>query len=141
MKNQHANESITTETSTQTRSDQAFHFFRQAFEEGYTAGFLSLVTDDFRFRVPLPLRDWETEQHGKQRFDELVRFERKVLQVRLTPLIELDGTNHGMVVFRAEGTLNDLPYRNELVVVFEYEGGKIQSFHEFVGMPLKNYES
>lgn len=124
----------------QSRTHQVFQSFRRAFEEGHTAPFLSLVTNDFRFRVPLPLENWKSEQQGKQRFDELVQFEREVLQIRLTPLIELDGTNHGMVLFRAEGTLNDLPYSNELVVMFEFEGDKIQSFREFVGMPLKNYE-
>lgn len=124
----------------QNRTHQSFQAFRRAFEEGDTAAFLSLVTDDFRFRIPLPLENWKSEQQGKQRFDELVQFEREVLKVRLTSLIELDGTNHGMVLFRAEGTLNGLPYSNELVVVFEFEDDKIQSFQEFVGMPLKSYE-
>lgn len=46
-----------------------------------------------------------------------------------------------MVAFRAEGALNGLPYRNELTVVFEFEGDRIRSFREYVGMSLKNYET
>jgi hypothetical protein len=44
-----------------------------------------------------------------------------------------------MVVFRAEGTLNQMPYSNELAIVFEFEQDQIRSFREYVGMPLKNY--
>lgn len=122
------------------RTHQTFQAFRRAFEEGQTSDFLALAAEDFRFRVPLPLEGWKSEQHGKQRFDELVRFEREVLQVRLSPLIELDEADHGFVVFRAEGSLNGLPYDNELVVVFHFEGDKIRDFREYVGMPLKKYE-
>jgi hypothetical protein len=47
--------------SDQTRSSQAFQAFRQAIEEGKTADFLSLISNDFTFRVPLPLEDWKQE--------------------------------------------------------------------------------
>jgi ketosteroid isomerase-like protein len=71
----------------------------------------------------------------------LIRFERSVLQVQLTPLILLENEDNGMVVFRAEGSLNGWPYRNELAVVFEFEAERIRSFREYVSMPLKNYET
>ncbi|WP_408008223.1 nuclear transport factor 2 family protein [Pseudalkalibacillus sp. A8] len=119
MKKQQADITKVSEGSTQNRSHQAFQSFRRAIEEGQTADFLALVTDDFHFYVPLPLEDWKLVQHGKQRFEELIRFEREVLQVRLTPLVELEDTNYGMVVFRAEGILNNNPYNNELAIVLE----------------------
>ncbi len=125
--------------SDQTRTSQAFQAFRQAIEEGKTTEFLSLVSEEFSFRVPLPLEDWKEEQRGKQRFADLIRFEREVLQVHLTPLIELENDKFGMVVFRAEGTLYQMPYSNELAIVFEFENDQIRSFREYVGMPLKNY--
>lgn len=71
----------------------------------------------------------------------MIAFERSLLQVQLTPLVELENERFGMVVFRAEGDLNGLPYLNELTVVFEFEAGRIRSFCEYVGMPLKNYEN
>jgi ketosteroid isomerase-like protein len=128
-----------TEESIETRSSQAFKAFRRAFEEGQVSDFLALVTKDFHFFIPLPFEQWKDEQRGKQRFEELVRFEREVLLVQLTPLIELEDAKYGIVVFRAEGTLNNMLYRNELTVVFEFENGQIRSFREYVGMPLKNY--
>jgi ketosteroid isomerase-like protein len=140
MNNGKETTNLTTE-STQSRSSQAFQAFRRAFEEGQVNEFLSLVSDDFHFSVPLPFEEWRVEQQGKQRLEELVRFEREALQLQLTPLIELEDTNHGMVVFQAEGTLNNAPYSNKLAVVFEFENGKIRSFREFVGMPLMNYQS
>ncbi|MBB6675405.1 nuclear transport factor 2 family protein [Cohnella nanjingensis] len=121
--------------------NRAFQAFRVAFEEGDTSDFLALATEDFQFSVPLPFEDWREKQAGKQRFRELVRFEREVLQVKLTPLIELADAHFGMVVFQAEGTLNSQPYRNELTVVFEFERDRIKSFREYVGMPLKKYEN
>ena len=42
-----------------------------------------------------------------------------------------------MVIFRSEGLLNGRPFRNELAIVFEFEAGRIRSFREYVGMPLK----
>jgi ketosteroid isomerase-like protein len=126
-------------SSDQSRSSQAFQAFRLAIEEGKTADFLSMVSPDFSFRIPLPLDGWKVEQRGKQRFEDLIRFEREVLQVQLTPVFELENGNVGMVVFRAEGTLMDTPYSNELAILFEYENDHIRSFREYVGMPLKNY--
>ena len=52
----------------------------------------------------------------------------------------LENEDNGMVVFRAEGLLNGHSFSNELVIVFEFEEEFIRSFHEYVGMPLKNYE-
>jgi ketosteroid isomerase-like protein len=127
--------------SIQSRTSQAFQAFQRAFEKGQVNEFLSLVTEDFHFFVPLPFEEWKEEQRGKQRLEELVRFERETLHLQLTPLIELEDRNHGIVVFRAEGTLNNAPYSNELTVVFEFENNQIRSFREFVGMPLMNYQS
>lgn len=127
--------------SVPSRNHEVFEAFRRAFETGHTADFLNKVTEDFHFFVPLPLEGWNHEQQGKERFEELIRFERTVLQVQLTPLIELENESFGMVVFRAEGALNGLSYRNELTVVFEFEADRIRSFREYVGMPLKNYET
>ncbi|MFC4099052.1 nuclear transport factor 2 family protein [Paenibacillus xanthanilyticus] len=126
---------------TQSRTRTVFQAFKQAFETGETANFAAMVTEDFHFNVPLPLEGWNLEQRGKARFEALIRFERAVLQVELTPLIELANENYGMVVFRAEGALNGRPYRNELAVVFEYEGEQVRAFREYVGMPLRNYEA
>lgn len=61
--------------------------------------------------------------------------------MQLTPLIELESEDNGVVVFRSEGLLNGRPFRNELAIVFEFEGERIRSFREYVGMPLKNYET
>ncbi|MFC6228889.1 nuclear transport factor 2 family protein [Paenibacillus allorhizosphaerae] len=127
--------------SVPSRNHEIFDAFRLAFETGNTVDFLNKVTEDFHFFVPLPLEGWNQEQQGKERFEELIRFERSVLQVQLTPLIKLENESYGMVVFRADGTLNGLPYRNELTVVFEFEADRIRSFREYVGMPLKNYEN
>lgn len=127
--------------SAPSRNHEAFDAFRKAFETGYTVDFLNKVTEDFHFLVPLPLEGWNHEQQGKERFEELIAFERSLLQVQLTPLVELENERFGMVVFRAEGDLNGLPYRNELTVVFEFEADRIRSFREYVGMPLKNYEN
>ncbi|EST52110.1 ketosteroid isomerase [Brevibacillus panacihumi W25] len=120
---------------------EAFDAFKRALETGHTADFLNKVTDDFHFFVPLPLEGWNQKQQGRERFEELIRFERSVFQMRLTPLIELENESYGMVVFSAEGLLNGKPFRNELTVVFEFEKDRIRSFREYVGMPLKNYEN
>jgi ketosteroid isomerase-like protein len=140
MEEHNVSQTKLTEESIETRTSQAFKAFRRAFEEGQATNFLSLVTKDFHFFIPLPLEHWKVEQRGKQRFEELVRFEREVLLVQFTPLIELEDAKYGIVVFRAEGTLNNLPYSNELTVVFEFENDQIRSFREYVGMPLMNYE-
>jgi ketosteroid isomerase-like protein len=123
------------------RTYEVFDAFRRAFETGDTADFLKKVTAGFRFLVPLPLEGWSHEQQGKKRFEELILFERSVLQVRLTPHIVFENEDNGMVVFRAEGTLNGRPYRNELAVVFEFDGERISFFREYVGLPLKNYDA
>ncbi|WP_134687120.1 nuclear transport factor 2 family protein [Brevibacillus migulae] len=120
---------------------EAFDAFKRALETGHTIDFLEKVTDDFHFFVPLPLDGWNQKQQGRERFEELVRFERSVFQMSLTPLIELENESYGMVVFRSEGLLNGRPFRNELSVVFEFEKDRIRSFREYVGMPLKNYET
>ncbi|MFB9328935.1 nuclear transport factor 2 family protein [Paenibacillus aurantiacus] len=125
----------------QSRISTVFQAFKQAFETGDTTDFGTMATEDFRFFVPLPLEGWNEEQRGMARFEELIRFERSVLQVQLTPVIELADESRGMVVFRAEGSLNGRPYRNELAVVFEYEADRIRAFREYVGMPLRNYEA
>lgn len=123
-----------------SRNRAAFDAFKRAFETGDCSDFLNKVTDDFHFFVPLPLEGWNHEQQGKDRFKELIAFERAVLQVQLIPLIEIENERFGNVVFRAEGSLGGQPYRNELTVIFEYEENRIRSFREYVGMPLKNYE-
>ncbi|MEK3724131.1 nuclear transport factor 2 family protein [Paenibacillus sp. FSL H8-0034] len=127
--------------SVPSRTCEVFDAFKQAFETGHTVDFLKKVTEGFHFIVPLPLEGWNHEQQGKERFEELIRFERSVLQVQLTPLIVLENEDNGMVVFRAEGSLNGRPYRNELAVIFEFEAEQVRSFREYVGMPLKNYEA
>ncbi|MED5015849.1 nuclear transport factor 2 family protein [Paenibacillus chibensis] len=124
----------------QGRTARAFQAFQRAIEEGETDDFLALITGEFSFRVPLPFEEWKEEQHGGERFKDLVRFEREVLEVRLAPLFEIEDGKRGMVAFRAEGTLNESPYRNELAIVFEFEGHRISAFREYVGMPLKRYE-
>ncbi|WP_257347592.1 nuclear transport factor 2 family protein [Pseudalkalibacillus decolorationis] len=124
----------------ETLCSRAFQAFRTAIEEGDTAHFLTLVDEEFHFSVPLPIDGWKEKQIGAQRFNELIRFEREVLQVKLTPLIELHDTHFGIVVFQAEGTLSNQPFRNELAIVFEFKHNQIRSFKEFVGMPLKKYE-
>ncbi|MFX3633999.1 MAG: nuclear transport factor 2 family protein [Candidatus Pristimantibacillus sp.] len=127
--------------SVPSRTCEVFDSFRRAFETGHTADFLKKVTEGFHFIVPLPLEGWNHEQQGKERFEELIRFERSVLQAQFTPLIVLENEDNGMVVFRAEGSLNGRPYRNELAVIFEFEAERVHSFREYVGMPLKNYET
>ncbi|MGG4343257.1 nuclear transport factor 2 family protein [Paenibacillus lautus] len=127
--------------SAQSRTYEVFDAFKQALETGDTVDFLTKVTEDFHFFVPLPLEGWNHEQQGKERFEELIRFERSVFQMQLTPLIELESEDNGVVVFRSEGLLNGRPFRNELAIVFEFEGERIRSFREYVGMPLKNYET
>ncbi|MGO4791801.1 nuclear transport factor 2 family protein [Paenibacillus sp. 2KB_20] len=127
--------------SVQSRTCEVFDAFKQALETGDTTDFLTTVTEDFHFFVPLPLEGWNHEQQGKERFEELIRFERSVFQMQLTPLIELESEDNGVVVFRSEGLLNGRPFRNELAIVFEFEGERIRSFQEYVGMPLKNYET
>ncbi|WP_339290228.1 nuclear transport factor 2 family protein [Paenibacillus sp. FSL W8-0187] len=127
--------------SVQSRTCEVFDAFKQALETGDTADFLTTVTEDFHFFVPLPLEGWNHEQQGKERFEELIRFERSVFKMQLTPLIELESEDNGVVVFRSEGLLNGRPFRNELAIVFEFEGERIRSFREYVGMPLKNYET
>ncbi|MBT2761361.1 nuclear transport factor 2 family protein [Paenibacillus sp. ISL-20] len=127
--------------SVQSRTCEVFDAFKQALETGDTADFLTTVTEDFHFFVPLPLERWNHEQQGKERFEELIRFERSVFQMQLTLLIELESEDNGVVVFRSEGLLNGRPFRNELAIVFEFEGERIRSFREYVGMPLKNYET
>lgn len=124
-----------------SRTYEAFDAFRKALETGYTIDFLNKVTDDFHFFVPLPLEEWNHEQQGEGRFEELVRFERSLFQMQLTPLIVLENADNGMVAFRSEGPLNGRPFSNELVIVFEFEAERIRSFREYVGMPLKNYEN
>ncbi|GMK44791.1 hypothetical protein PghCCS26_19190 [Paenibacillus glycanilyticus] len=124
-----------------SRTYDAFDAFKHAFETGKTIHFLQRVTEDFRFRVPLPLEGWNNEQYGKERFEELIRFERSVLQAYFTPILVLENEDNGIVVFRAEGILNGKSYLNELTVVYEYEEDRIRSFREYVGTPLKNYEA
>ncbi|MEC0256646.1 nuclear transport factor 2 family protein [Paenibacillus lautus] len=128
-------------SSVSSRTSEAFDAFRQALETGHTEDFLKKVAEDFHFFVPLPLEGWNHEQKGKERFEELIRFERSVFKMQLTPLIVLENEDHGVVVFRSEGLLNGRPFRNELAIVFEFEAERIRSFREYVGMPLKNYET
>ncbi len=127
--------------SVPSRTRDVFDAFKQALETGDTDDFLQKATEDFRFSVPLPLEGWNDEQQGKKRFEDLVRFERSVFQMQLTPLIVLENEDNGMVVFRSEGSLNGRDFRNELAIVFEFEGERVRSFREYVGMPLKNYEN
>ncbi|OOC61734.1 nuclear transport factor 2 family protein [Paenibacillus ihbetae] len=127
--------------SVQSRTREGFDAFKHALESGDTSHFLQQVTEDFHFFVPLPLEGWDHEQQGKERFEELIRFERSVFQMQLTPLIMLENDDNGMVVFRSEGLLNGRDFRNELAIVFEFEGERIRCFREYVGMPLKNYEN
>ncbi|GIO70419.1 nuclear transport factor 2 family protein [Paenibacillus cookii] len=127
--------------SVPSRTRDVFDAFKQALETGDTDDFLQKATEDFRFSVPLPLEGWNHEQQGKKRFEDLVRFERSVFQMQLTPLIVLENEDNGMVVFRSEGSLNGRDFRNELAIVFEFEGERVRSFREYVGMPLKNYEN
>ncbi|CAM3502416.1 MULTISPECIES: nuclear transport factor 2 family protein [Paenibacillus] len=127
--------------SVQSRTSEVFDAFRHALETGDTADFLKQVTEDFHFFVPLPLEGWNHKQEGKERFEELVRFERSVFQMQLTPLIVLEDDDNGMVVFRSEGSLNGRHFSNELAIVFEFEGERTRCFREYVGMPLKNYEN
>ncbi|WP_339324788.1 nuclear transport factor 2 family protein [Paenibacillus sp. FSL W8-0194] len=127
--------------SVPSRTRDVFDAFKQALETGDTDDFLKKATEDFHFSVPLPLEGWNHEQQGKKRFEDLVRFERSVFQMQLTPLIVLENEDNGMVVFRSEGSLNGRDFRNELAIVFEFEGERVRSFREYVGMPLKNYEN
>ncbi|MBU8714007.1 nuclear transport factor 2 family protein [Brevibacillus parabrevis] len=124
-----------------TKIHEVFAAFRRAFETGNTSDFLKKVTDDFHFFVPLPLEGWNQKQQGQERFEELIRFERSVFQMSLTPLIELENESYGMVIFHSEGLLYGRPFQNELSVVFEFEKDRVRSFREYVGMPLKNYEA
>ena len=105
--------------SVPSRTCVAFDAFRLALETGQTVDFLKKVTEDFHFFVPLPLEGWNHVQQGKERFEELIRFERSVFQMQLTPLIVMENEDNGMVVFRAEGSLNGRPHHNELAVVFK----------------------
>lgn len=114
-------------------SSKAFNAFCRAIEEGDTTDFGSLVSEDFHFFVPLAFTEWLGEQRGMKRFEELVRFEREVLIVQLTPVIQLEGDDHEIIVFRAEGILNNKAYSNELTIVFHFEDGRIRSFREYVG--------
>ncbi|SEM79212.1 Ketosteroid isomerase-related protein [Paenibacillus sp. cl141a] len=127
--------------SVSTRTTESFEAFKQALETGHTADFLDKVTDGFHFFVPLPLDGWDHKQQGKERFEELVRLERSVFQMQLIPLVLIENADHGTVVFRSEGLLNGRSFSNELAIVFEFEGERIASFREYVGMPLKNYEA
>ncbi|WJH33582.1 nuclear transport factor 2 family protein [Paenibacillus sp. CC-CFT747] len=127
--------------SVTSRTSAGFEAFKLALETGHTEEFLEKVTEDFRFSVPLPLEGWNHEQQGKERFEELVRFERSVFQMQLTPLLSLENGDNGVVVFRSEGSLNGRSFHNELAIVFQFEAGRIRSFREYVGMPLKNYEN
>lgn len=127
--------------SVTSRTSEGFNAFKQALETGHTEDFLKKVTEDFHFSVPLPLEGWDHEQQGKERFEDLIRFERSVFQMQLTPLIVLENEDSGMVVFRSEGPLNGRLFSNELAIVFEFEAERIRSFREYVGMPLKNYEN
>ncbi|KRE99352.1 ketosteroid isomerase [Paenibacillus sp. Soil766] len=113
--------------SVPSRTGEVFDAFRKAFETGHIVDFLNKVTEEFHFFVPLPLEGWNLEQKGKERFEELIRFERSVLQVKLTPVFLLENEDNGMVVFRAEGSLYGRPYHNELAVLFEYEAERIAS--------------
>ncbi|OUS78139.1 ketosteroid isomerase [Paenibacillus sp. MY03] len=127
--------------SVTSRTSEGFDAFRQALETGHTEDFLKKVTEDFHFFVPLPLEGWNHEQQGKERFEELIRFERSIFQMQLTPLIALENEDNWLVVFSAEGSLNGRHFRNELTIVFKFEAERIRSFREYVGMPLKNYEN
>lgn len=127
--------------STLSPTRLAFNAFRRALETGHTDDFLKNVTKDFHFYVPLPLEGWYGKQQGTKRFKDLIDFERSVFQMKLTPLIEIDNKDYGMVVFRAEGPLNGRTFSNELTIVFEFKRERICSFREYVGMPLKNYEA
>ncbi|GGD61230.1 nuclear transport factor 2 family protein [Paenibacillus nasutitermitis] len=128
-------------SSVTSRTSEGFDAFKQALETGHTEDFLNKVTEDFYFFVPLPLEGWNHRQQGKERFEELIRFERSVFQMQLTPLIVIENEDNGMVVFCAEGLLNGQHFRNELAIIFKFEAERISSFREYVGMPLKNYEN
>lgn len=123
------------------RTSVVFDAFKLALEKGNTGDFLKLVTEDFHFSVPLPLQGWDHEQQGIERFEDLIRFERSLFQMQLTPLMMLEDENNGMVVFRSEGVLNGRSFCNELTIVFSFEAERVRSFREYVGMPLKNYEN
>lgn len=116
------------------RSRQAFHAFRRAIEEGDTRAFEALVTPEFGFIVPIPFEEWQGEQKGTGRFRELVELERASMSAKLTPVICVEQEDTGIVIFQAEGIFNEMPYTNELVIVFRFEQERIRSFREYVGV-------
>ncbi|MGG4049268.1 MULTISPECIES: nuclear transport factor 2 family protein [Paenibacillus] len=116
------------------RSLQAFNAFRRAIEEGDTGAFEALVTSDFGFIVPIPFEEWQGEQKGTERFRELVELERASMSAKLTPVICVEQEDTGIVIFQAEGIFNEMPYTNELVIVFRFEQERIRSFREYVGV-------
>lgn len=116
------------------RSLQAFDAFRRAIEEGDTGAFEALVTSDFGFIVPIPFEEWQGEQRGTGRFRELVELERASMSAKLTPVICVEQEDTGIVIFQAEGIFNEMPYTNELVIVFRFEQERIRTFREYVGV-------
>ncbi len=114
---------------------RAWKAFRSAIEDGDVLPFTELAAAEFSFMVPLPISEWKDEQHGLDRFSQLVRFEREIvdLRVRLTPLLVLENDDEAMVIFRPEGTLRGVPYSNELAIRFEFAGGRIRRFKEYLG--------
>ena len=114
---------------------RAFAAFRSAIEDGDVVPFTRLAAAEFSFMVPLPFPDWKDEQHGTDRFAELVRLEREIvaLRVRLTPIASLENGDEAVVIFRPEGTLRAAAYSNELAIRFEFEGGRVRRFKEYLG--------
>lgn len=114
---------------------RAWSAFRSAIEDGDVLPFTGLAADEFSFMVPLPFPEWKGEQHGLDRFAQLIQLEREVvdLRVRLTPLLILESDDQAVVIFRPEGTLRGVPYSNELAIRFEFAGGLIRRFKEYLG--------
>lgn len=121
------------------RTDRAFAAFRQAFETGDTTAFAALADPELSFMAPLPFPAWKDEQHGLDRFAEMVAFERDEvrLRVRLTPLATFEDGDRGLVIFRPDGTLGGAAYTNELAVLFEFRGERVRRFKEYVGTVVR----
>lgn len=123
-------------TDVRRTAEQAFEAFKHAMETGDEKPLLNRMTEDCVFSIPMPFKQWQGTQVGKQRLSELIHFEFDELQQRPTFTLKSVATNGNLVSFEYDNqsSTQGVAYKNNLAIFFDVLGDKISGFREYVGV-------
>lgn len=106
-------------------ADAAIDAWVRAIESGDAYGLTSLCSTDLTFAIPMAIPEWRGEQHGPERFAELVTFEKTHIHKGMT--VEVVRRTYGdraataQVVCRATRRDSGEAFENALVVTFAFD--------------------